>query len=275
MPLKHYKPTSPARRLMTTPDNAEITKGKRPERKLTAPLRKSGGRNSYGHITSRHIGGGHKRRYRIIDWKRNKDGIEGRVVAIEYDPNRSARIALIQYVDGEKRYILWPEGLKVGDRVLSGEDVDPQPGNALPLRTIPLGALIHNVELKPGRGGQLIRSAGSWGQLMAKEGKFAQIRMPSGEVRMVLLECRATIGALGHSEHGTVRIGKAGRSRWLGRRPRVRGVAMNPVDHPHGGGEGKAAQGNPHPVTPWGVPTKGHKTRKNKNTDKFIVKRRK
>lgn len=275
MPLKHYKPTSPARRLMTTPDNAEITKGKRPERKLTAPLRKSGGRNSYGHITSRHIGGGHKRRYRIIDWKRNKDGIEGKVVAIEYDPNRSARIALIQYVDGEKRYILWPEGLKVGDRVLSGEDVDPQPGNALPLRTIPLGALIHNVELKPGRGGQLIRSAGSWGQLMAKEGKFAQIRMPSGEVRMVLLECRATIGALGHSEHGTVRIGKAGRSRWLGRRPRVRGVAMNPVDHPHGGGEGKAAQGNPHPVTPWGVPTKGHKTRKNKNTDKFIVKRRK
>jgi len=275
MALKHYKPTSPGRRLMTTPDNAELTKGKRPERKLTTPLRKTGGRNAHGHITSRHIGGGHKRRYRIIDWKRDKDGIEGKVVSIEYDPNRSARIALIQYVDGEKRYILWPEGLKVGDRVLSGEDVDPQPGNALPLRSIPLGALIHNVELKPGRGAQMIRAAGTWGQLMAKEGKFAQIRMPSGEVRMVLLDCRATIGALGHGEHATVRIGKAGRSRWLGRRPRVRGVAMNPVDHPHGGGEGKAAQGNPHPVTPWGVPTKGHKTRKNKRTDKFIVKRRK
>lgn len=275
MPLKTYKPTSPGRRGMSSPDNAELTKGKRPERKLTAPLRKSGGRNSYGHITSRHIGGGHKRRYRIIDWKRNKDDIEGKVVSIEYDPNRSARIALIQYLDGEKRYILWPEGLKVGDRVISGEDVDPQTGNALPLRSIPLGAIIHNVELKPGRGGQLIRSAGGWGQLMAKEGKFAQIRLPSGEVRMVLLDCRATIGSLGHAEHATMRLGKAGRSRWLGRRPRVRGVAMNPVDHPHGGGEGKAAQGNPHPVTPWGMPTKGYKTRKNKNTDKFIVKRRK
>ncbi len=275
MPLKTYKPTSPGRRGMSSPDNAELTKGKRPERKLTAPLRKSGGRNSYGHITSRHMGGGHKRRYRIIDWKRNKDDIEGKVVSIEYDPNRSARIALIQYLDGEKRYILWPEGLKVGDRVISGEDVDPQTGNALPLRSIPLGAIIHNVELKPGRGGQLIRSAGGWGQLMAKEGKFAQIRLPSGEVRMVLLDCRATIGSLGHAEHATMRLGKAGRSRWLGRRPRVRGVAMNPVDHPHGGGEGKAAQGNPHPVTPWGMPTKGYKTRKNKNTDKFIVKRRK
>lgn len=275
MSLKIYKPTSPGRRAMSTPDNAELSKGKGPERKLTAPLRKSGGRNFHGHITSRHIGGGHKRRYRLIDWKRNKDGIEGKVVSIEYDPNRSARIALIQYLDGEKRYILWPEGLNVGDRIVSGEDVDPQPGNALPLRSIPLGSVIHNVELKPGRGGQLIRSAGGWGQLMAKEGKFAQIRMPSGEVRMVLLDCRATIGSLGHSEHGTMRVGKAGRGRWLGRRPSVRGVVMNPVDHPHGGGEGKAAQGNPHPVTPWGMPTKGYKTRKNKNTDKFIVKRRK
>ena len=275
MGLKHYKPTSPGRRLMTTPDNAELTKGKKPERRLTTPLRKTGGRNNHGHITSRHIGGGHKRRYRIIDWKRDKDGVEGKVVSIEYDPNRSARIALIQYVDGEKRYILWPEGLNVGDKVLSGEDVDPKVGNALPLRAIPLGAMIHNVELKPGRGGQLIRAAGSAGQLMAKEGKYAHIRMPSGEVRMVLLECRATIGVVGHAEHGTVRIGKAGRNRWLGRRPRVRGVAMNPVDHPHGGGEGKATQGNPHPVTPWGMPTKGYKTRKNKRTEKFIVKRRK
>jgi len=275
MGLKHYKPTSPGRRLMTTPDNAELTKGKKPERRLTTPLRKTGGRNNHGHITSRHIGGGHKRRYRIIDWKRDKDGVEGKVVSIEYDPNRSARIALIQYVDGEKRYILWPEGLNVGDKVLSGEDVDPKVGNALPLRAIPLGAMIHNVELKPGRGGQLIRAAGSAGQLMAKEGKYAHIRMPSGEVRLVLLECRATIGVVGHAEHGTVRIGKAGRNRWLGRRPRVRGVAMNPVDHPHGGGEGKATQGNPHPVTPWGMPTKGYKTRKNKRTEKFIVKRRK
>ncbi|MFO7155196.1 MAG: 50S ribosomal protein L2 [Pseudomonadota bacterium] len=275
MGLKHYKPTSPGRRLMTTPDNAELTKGKKPERRLTVPLRKTGGRNNHGHITSRHIGGGHKRRYRIIDWKRDKDGVEGKVVSIEYDPNRSARIALVQYVDGEKRYILWPEGLNVGDKVVSGEDVDPKVGNSLPLKSIPLGAMIHNVELRPGRGGQLIRSAGTAGQLMAKEGKYAHIRMPSGEVRLVLLECRATIGVVGHGEHGTVRIGKAGRSRWLGRRPRVRGVAMNPVDHPHGGGEGKATQGNPHPVTPWGMPTKGYKTRKNKRTDKFIVKRRK
>jgi len=275
MPLKIYKPTSPARRLTSTTDNVELTKGKRPEKKLTAPIKRTGGRNVYGHTTSRYIGGGHKRRYRIIDWKREKDGVPGKVAAIEYDPNRSARIALIHYADGEKRYILWPQGLGVGDVILSGSDVDVKPGNTLPLRSIPMGTVIHNVELKPGRGAQMIRSAGNWGQLMAKEDKFAQIRMPSGEVRMVLLECRATIGPLGNNEHEIVRIGKAGRSRWLGKRPHVRGVVMNPVDHPHGGGEGKAAQGNPHPVTPWGIPTKGHKTRHNKRTQKMIVKRRK
>ncbi|AKU91586.1 50S ribosomal protein L2 [Vulgatibacter incomptus] len=275
MPLKIYKPTSPARRHTSTTDNAELTKGKRPEKKLTAPMSKSGGRNVAGHITTRHIGGGHKRRYRMIDWKREKDGVPGKVAAIEYDPNRSARLALIHYADGEKRYILWPQGLAVGDLILSGPEVDVKPGNTLPLMAIPMGTVIHNVELKPGRGAQMIRTAGSWGQLMAKEGKYAQIRMPSGEVRMVLVECRATIGQLGNLEHEIVRIGKAGRNRWLGKRPTVRGVVMNPVDHPHGGGEGKAAQGNPHPVTPWGIPTKGHKTRKNKRTQKMIVKRRK
>jgi large subunit ribosomal protein L2 len=274
MPLKVYKPTSPGRRLMSVTDRAELTRGKKPEKKLTAPITKTGGRNSYGHITTRHIGGGHKRRYRIIDWKREKDGVPGKVTSIEYDPNRSARIALITYADGEKRYILWPQGLNVGDTVLSGPEVDVKPGNCLPLRNIPLGSVIHNVELKPGRGAQLVRAAGSWAQLMAKEGKYAQIRMPSGEVRMVLLECRATIGQLGNLEHEIVRIGKAGRKRWLGIRPTVRGVVMNPVDHPHGGGEGKAGQGNPHPVSPWGTPTKGYRTRKNKRTQKFIVKRR-
>jgi len=275
MPLKIYKPTSPARRSTSTTDNAELTKGKRPEKKLTAPIKRTGGRNGFGHTTSRFMGGGHKRRYRIIDWKREKDGVPGKVAAIEYDPNRSARLALIHYADGEKRYILWPQGLTVGDTIVSGADVDVKPGNTLPLRAIPMGTVIHNVELKPGRGAQMIRTAGSWGQLMAKEDKFAQIRMPSGEVRMVLLECKATIGPLGNNEHEIVRIGKAGRSRWLGKRPHVRGVVMNPVDHPHGGGEGKAAQGNPHPVTPWGIPTKGHKTRHNKRTQKMIVKRRK
>lgn len=275
MPLKIYKPTSPARRSTSTTDNAELTKGKRPEKKLTAPIKRTGGRNTFGHTTSRFMGGGHKRRYRIIDWKREKDGVPGKVASIEYDPNRSARIALIHYADGEKRYILWPQGLGVGDVILSGPEVDVKPGNTLPLRAIPMGTVIHNVELKPGRGAQMIRTAGSWGQLMAKEDKFAQIRMPSGEVRMVLLECKATIGPLGNNEHEIVRIGKAGRSRWLGKRPHVRGVVMNPVDHPHGGGEGKAAQGNPHPVTPWGIPTKGHKTRHNKRTQKMIVKRRK
>lgn len=274
MPLKLYKPTSPGRRLASVTDKAELTPGKKPEKKLTAPLKKTGGRNAYGHITTRHIGGGHKRRYRIIDWKRNKDGVPGKVTAIEYDPNRSARIALVTYADGEKRYILWPQGLGVGDTVLSGADVDVKPGNCLPLRNIPLGTLVHNVELKPGAGAQLIRAAGAWGQLMAKEGKYAQIRMPSGEVRMVLLECRATVGQVGNIEHEIVRLGKAGRKRWLGIRPTVRGAAMNPVDHPHGGGEGKSGQGNPHPVSPWGTPTKGYRTRKNKRTQKFIVRRR-
>lgn len=274
MPLKMYKPTSAARRLTTTTDNAELTKGKRPEKALTAPLRKSGGRNVHGHITTRHIGGGHKRRYRTIDWKREKVGVPGKVTAIEYDPNRSARLALISYADGEKRYILWPVGLAVGDTVVTGADVDVKPGNCLPIKSIPVGAVIHNIELKPGRGAQLVRSAGSSAQLMAKEGKYAQVRMPSGETRVVLLECKATVGQLGNIEHEIVRIGKAGRKRWLGVRPTVRGVVMNPVDHPHGGGEGKSGQGNPHPVTPWGVPTKGYKTRKNKRTNKFIVKRR-
>ncbi len=274
MGLKLYKPTSPARRLTSTTDNAELSKGKRPEKKLTAPLRKSGGRNVHGHITTRHVGGGHKRRYRVIDWKRNKDGVPAKVTAIEYDPNRSARLALLTYADGEKRYVLWPVGLSVGDTVVSGPEVDVKPGNALPIKSIPVGSVIHNVEIKPGAGAQMVRSAGSSAQLMAKEGKYATLRMPSGETRRVLLECKATIGQLGNIEHEIVRVGKAGRSRWLGVRPTVRGVVMNPVDHPHGGGEGKSGQGNPHPVTPWGVPTKGYKTRKNKRTTKFIVKRR-
>ncbi len=274
MPLKIYKPTSPARRLTSTTDNAELTPGKRPEKKLTAPLKKSGGRNVHGHITVRHVGGGHKRRYRIIDWRRDKVGVPGKVTAIEYDPNRSARIALVSYADGEKRYILWPLGLSVGDSVVTGDDVDVKPGNCLPLKGIPVGTVIHNIELKPGHGGQMVRSAGSSAQLMAKEGKYAQLRMPSGETRMVLLECKATIGQLGNIESEIVRLGKAGRKRWLGVRPTVRGVVMNPVDHPHGGGEGKSGQGNPHPVSPWGVPTKGHKTRKNKRTRKLIIKRR-
>lgn len=274
MALRTYKPTSPGRRSASAVDFSDITKTT-PERSLTAPLKSKGGRNYHGHITVRHQGGGHKRRLRIIDFKRVKDGVRAKVAAIEYDPNRSSRLALLHYEDGVKAYILAPVGLKVGDSVYSGDDVDIRPGNALPLRAIPLGTVIHNLELKPGKGAQLIRSAGSSGQLMAKEAGYAQIRMPSGEVRKVLVECRATVGQIGNIEHSSVRIGKAGRSRWLGIRPTVRGVVMNPVDHPHGGGEGKAAQGNPHPVTPWGRPTKGGKTRHNKRTDKFIVKRRK
>ncbi len=274
MALKHYKPTSAGRRLMTVSDFAEVTKST-PEKKLTEAHRRSGGRNVHGHITTRHIGGGHKRRYRIIDFRREKDGVPAKVAAIEYDPNRSARLALLHYADGEKRYILAPVGVVVGDQLLSGESVDIRPGNALPLRAIPVGTVLHNVELRVGRGGQIIRSAGSWGQLMAKEGKYAQIRLPSGEVREVLQECRATIGQLGNIDSNTVRVGKAGRSRWLGVRPTVRGLAMNPVDHPHGGGEGKSGQGNPHPVSPWGQKAKGLKTRTNKTSDKFIVKRRK
>jgi large subunit ribosomal protein L2 len=273
MAIKSYKPTSPGRRFQTIVDFEEITRP-RPEKGLLVPLKKSGGRNVYGRITSRYIGGGHKRRYRSIDFQREKMDIPSRVAAIEYDPNRSARIALLHYADGEKRYILAPLSLKVGETVMAGEGADIKPGNALPLKNIPLGTLIHNVELKRGKGAQNIRSAGSSGQLMAKEGKYAHIKLPSGEVRLVHLDCYATVGQVGNLDHENISLGKAGRTRWLGRNPRVRGVAMNPVDHPLGGGEGKSSGGR-HPVTPWGVPTRGYKTRKNKATDKFIIKRRK
>jgi len=271
MGIKKYKPTSPARRLMTASDFAEITKS-RPEKKLTSSMKRSGGRNVHGHITRRHQGGGHKRRYREIDFKRlDKDGVPAKVAAVEYDPNRTVNIALLHYADGEKRYILAPAGLAVGDTLYSGASSDIRPGNSLPLQNIPIGTVVHNVELKPGRGGQLIRSAGSWGQLMAKEGAYAQVRLPSGAVRKVMVECRATVGQLGNIDHEIIRIGKAGKSRWLGIRPTVRGLAMNPVDHPHGGGEGKSGQGNPHPVSPWGQKTKGLTTRTNKRTNKFII----
>ena len=272
MGIKQYKPTSPGRRFQSVSTFEEITKRK-PERSLLKPLKKSGGRNATGRITVRHRGGGTKRRYRVIDFKRDKHNVPAKVAGIEYDPNRSARIALLHYVDGEKRYILAPLGLKVGDQVVAGEEVDIRPGNALPLGKIPLGTLIHNIELKIGKGGQLVRSAGGYAQLMAKEGDYAQIRLPSGEVRMVHLRCYATIGQIGNLDHENVSLGKAGRSRYLGRRPHVRGVAMNPVDHPLGGGEGKSSGGR-HPVTPWGVPTKGYRTRKNKATDKYIIRRR-
>jgi large subunit ribosomal protein L2 len=273
MAIKNYKPTSPGRRFQTILDFEEITR-RRPEKRLLASLKKSGGRNVYGRITSRYIGGGHKRRYRRIDFHRGKIDIPSRVAAIEYDPNRSARIALLHYADGEKRYILAPHSLRVGEVVMAGAGADIKPGNALPLKNIPLGTLIHNVELKRGKGAQIIRSAGSSGQLMAKEGKYAHIKLPSGEVRLVHLECYATVGQVGNLDHENISLGKAGRTRWLGRNPRVRGVAMNPVDHPLGGGEGKSSGGR-HPVTPWGVPTRGYKTRQNKATDKFIIKRRK
>jgi large subunit ribosomal protein L2 len=274
MGVKTYKPTSAGRRLMQVSDFAEITTD-RPEKKLTKALRKTGGRNVHGHITTRHMGGGHKRRYRVIDWRRDKDGVPAKVASIEYDPNRTARIALLHYKDGEKRYILAPVGVQVGDVLLSGPAVDIRPGNTLPIGAIPEGTVIHGVESQPGSGAQMIRSAGSFGQLMAKEGLYAQIRMPSGEVRQVLQACRATIGQLSNIENNAIRVGKAGKSRWLGIRPTVRGLAMNPVDHPHGGGEGKSGQGNPHPVSPWGQKTKGLKTRNNRRTDKFIVSRRK
>lgn len=272
MGIKKYNPTSPGRRFQTCSDFQEIT-ATEPEKSLLRPLKKTGGRNSYGRITSRHIGGGHKRKYRVIDFKRDKDDIPAKVATIEYDPNRTSRIALLNYADGEKRYIIAPDKLVVGDKVLSSETADIKPGNAIPLKNIPLGTLIHNLEIKVGRGAQMIRSAGSYGQLMAKEGRYAQVRLPSGSVRKVFMECKATIGQIGNNEHENISIGKAGRSRWLGKRPKVRGVAMNPVDHPMGGGEGKSSGGR-HPCTPWGVPTKGHKTRRNKSTDKFIVKRR-
>ena len=275
MSIKKYKATSPGIRQMSVSTFEEITK-KEPEKSLVVSLKKTGGRNSQGRITARHRGGGVKRKYRIIDLKRDKDGIPGKVAAIEYDPNRTANIALIHYADGEKRYILAPNKLKVGDVIESGPDADIKIGNALPLRNIPVGTTVHNIELKPGKGGQLVRSAGSSAQLMGKEGKYAQLRLPSGEFRLVLLDCRATIGQVGNIEHENLTLGKAGKSRHLGRRPHVRGSAMNPVDHPHGGGEGRAPIGMPSPMTPWGKPTLGYKTRsKNKESDKYIIRRRK
>lgn len=259
---------------MTSADFSGLDK-KEPEKALLAPVRRQGGRNVYGRITVRHRGGGAQRKYRIIDFKRDKDGITGKVAAIEYDPNRSAYIALIFYRDGEKRYIIAPNGLRKGDEVVSGAASDIKAGNCLPLINIPVGTIIHNIELKPGAGAQIVRSAGSSAQLMAKEGAYAQVRLPSGEVRMVRINCRATIGQVSNIENENLNIGKAGRMRWMGRRPKVRGVVMNPVDHPHGGGEGKSPIGRPGPVTPWGRPTLGYKTRKKKNpTDKYIVKRR-
>ena len=274
MAIKKYNPTSTARRFMTVSDFAEITK-KSPERSLLAKKDKHAGRNSYGRITVRHRGGGNRRKYRIIDFKRNKDGMPATVIGVEYDPNRSANIALIQYEDGEKAYIIAPIGLTDGDVVVSGEGADIKPGNALFIKDIPVGTLIHNIELYPGKGAQLVRSAGNSAQLMAKEGDYAQVRLPSGEVRMIRLDCKATIGVVGNQQHENVSIGKAGRKRHMGWRPTVRGVVMNPNDHPHGGGEGKSPIGRPAPVTPWGKPALGLKTRKTKNrTDKFIVKRR-
>jgi large subunit ribosomal protein L2 len=271
MPIKRFKPTSSGRRDMTAADFHEVTKTT-PEKKLLQPISKSGGRNNAGRITSRHRGGGHKRRYRMVDFKRNKVGIPAKVAAIEYDPNRGARLALLHYADGEKSYIIWPQGVAVGDEVISSRNADIKPGNSMPLETIPTGTMVHNIELRPRKGGQLARGAGTGAQLMAKEGKYALLRLPSGELRKVLATCRATIGSVGNGDRQNIKWGKAGRSRWRGRRPKVRGVAMNPVDHPHGGGEGRTSGGR-HPVTPWGVPTKGKKTRSNKRTDRLIVRR--
>jgi len=274
MGIKKLKPTSPGTRFRSNYTFDEITKST-PEKSLTVALRKSGGRNNHGRITARHIGGGHKRRYRVIDFKRDKHGVPAKVFSIEYDPNRSARIALLHYADGEKRYIIAPNGLKVGDKISSGSGSEISVGNALPLKEMPLGSFIHNVEIKPGKGGQLGRSAGSSLQLMAKEGKFAQLKMPSGEIRLINITCLATFGMVGNSEHENISLGKAGRTRWLGKRSYVRGVAMNPVDHPMGGGEGKTSGGG-HPVSPWGQKAKGLKTRKRKNlSNKYIIKRRK
>lgn len=273
MAIRKYNPTSPGRRFQTVATFDEIT-ATEPHKPLTESLRKTGGRSNHGEITSWWRGGGHKRAYRIIDFRRDKRDIPGKVSTIEYDPNRSARIALVTYADGEKRYILHPVGLKVGDTVVSGAAVDILPGNTLPLRNIPLGTVVHNVELKVGKGGQLARSAGAALQVVAKEGDYASVKMPSGEIRLIRLDCLATIGQVGNVDHENVSGGKAGRTRWAGKRPHVRGVAMNPVDHPLGGGEGKTSGGR-HPVSPWGVPTKGYKTRRNKTTDRFIVQRRK
>ncbi|MDO8849031.1 MAG: 50S ribosomal protein L2 [Coriobacteriia bacterium] len=275
MGLKKYKPTSPGRRFQTVSDFAEITSAT-PEKSLLEPLPQKGGRNNNGRITVRHQGGGHKRQYRKIDFKRNKDGIPAKVATIEYDPNRSARIALLHYADGEKRYILAPEKLSVGDTVMSGRDADIKPGNALPMENIPTGTVVHAIELQPGKGAAIARSAGTSAQLIGKEGSKAILRMPSSEMRMVPLTCRATVGEVGNSDHANISVGKAGRNRHLGKRPTVRGTAMNPVDHPHGGGEGKNKTAGRHPVTPWGVPTKGHRTRaKHKASDAMIIRRRK
>ncbi len=274
MAIKSYRPTTPSRRHMTVTDFRGLSRVK-PEKSLLEPLKKTAGRNSYGRITVRHHGGGNKQKYRIIDFKRDKADMPATVLTLEYDPNRSAHIALLQYEDGEKRYILAPNDLRVGDVVLSGENADIKPGNCLPIKNIPLGTMIHNIELYPGRGGQLVRSAGAAAQLMAKEGEAAQVRLPSGEVRYIKMNCRATIGQVGNIDHENVQIGKAGRKRHMGVRPTVRGSVMNPVDHPHGGGEGKSPIGRPGPVTPWGKPTLGYKTRKqNHRTDKQIVRRR-
>ena len=275
MGIRKYKPTTNGRRNMTSSDFAEITTNK-PEKSLLRPVKRKGGRNNQGKITVRHHGGGHKRQYRVIDFKRNKDGIPGRVATIEYDPNRSANIALIHYADGEKRYILAPKGVEVGTQIMSGTEADIKAGNALPLSNIPMGSTIHNIELKPGGGGQLVRSAGTSAQVLGKEGKYVTVRLQSGEVRMILATCRATIGAVGNEQHELINIGKAGRNRWLGKRSTVRGSVMNPNDHPHGGGEGRSPIGRKSPMSPWGKPTLGYKTRKKTNkSDKFIVRRRK
>ena len=275
MGIKTFRPYTPSRRNMTTLTNDEITK-QSPEKSLLDTKKKNAGRNSYGRITVRHQGGGNRQKYRIIDFKRKKDNMEAQVIGIEYDPNRTSNIALIQYEDGEKAYILAPVGLKDGDKVVSGENVDIKPGNCLPIENIPVGTLIHNIELNPGQGGKMVKAAGGEAQLMAKEGEYAHVRLPSGEMRLVRAKCRATIGTIGNTDHGNVKLGKAGRTRHMGVRPTVRGSVMNPVDHPHGGGEGKAPVGHSGPLTPWGKPALGYKTRKKNNrTDKYIVKRRK
>jgi len=275
MGIKTYRPYTPSRRNMTSLTNDEITK-KSPEKSLLATKKKNAGRNSYGRITVRHQGGGNRQKYRIIDFKRKKDNMIAEVIGIEYDPNRTSNIALIQYEDGEKAYILAPVGLKDGDKVVSGENVDIKPGNCLPIENIPVGTLIHNIELNPGQGGKMVKAAGGEAQLMAKEGKYAHVRLPSGEMRLVRAKCRATIGTIGNTDHSNVKLGKAGRTRHMGVRPTVRGSVMNPVDHPHGGGEGRAPVGHSGPLTPWGKPALGYKTRKKNNkSDKYIVKRRK
>lgn len=277
MGIKTFRPITSTQRFKVSPDFSEITKAT-PEKSLTRSIKKTGGRNNNGRITTRHIGGGHKQKYRVIDFKRDKFDVEAKVISVEYDPNRTSRIALLEYPDKEKRYIIWPDKLNVGDGVTSASDsqVDIKPGNCMKLKFMPLGTLIHNIELVPGRGAVMVRSAGSWGQLMAKDKGMVQLQMPSGEIRMVSENCRATVGQIGLIEHSSFISGKAGRTRWLGRRPTVRGAAMNPIDHPHGGGEGKAGQGNPHPVSPWGKPAKGGKTRRPKKmSNKFIIKRRK